>query len=237
MDPGTIYSKEEIKEAFKIIGSDIGSENKYSREDAKRASEILGNIHAFEHTPREKTCRVCGETKSRYKFWRSKVHLDQRDSVCAECRIKIRKEKKMAKQAISKEKKVMTKVCSCCGRELPLSEFYAREASKDGYNGQCRDCMREKSRKYSAKLRKKKLEVKKIKESMAKKTKPVKPHIIIDKTGMQNTGVPSIAGVSVLPVDWSKIDDTMIFNELGKRGYYGQLKMKRVETFNIGQSV
>lgn len=39
----------------------------------------------------------------------------------------------------------MTKVCSKCGRELPIDEFYIRKASKDGRDYKCKDC----ARKYS----------------------------------------------------------------------------------------
>ena len=36
-----------------------------------------------------------------------------------------------------------TKVCSKCGRELPLSEFYKHKAYKDGLNCWCKSCYRE----------------------------------------------------------------------------------------------
>ena len=39
----------------------------------------------------------------------------------------------------------MTKVCSKCGRELPIDEFYIRKASNDGRDYKCKDC----ARKYS----------------------------------------------------------------------------------------
>lgn len=32
------------------------------------------------------------------------------------------------------------KTCSKCGAEKPLSEFYKRKDSKDGYRGDCRQC-------------------------------------------------------------------------------------------------
>lgn len=40
------------------------------------------------------------------------------------------------------EKEMATKVCSHCGRELPVSEFNKRSASSDGLQNWCRDCMR-----------------------------------------------------------------------------------------------
>lgn len=39
-----------------------------------------------------------------------------------------------------------TKVCKCCGRELPLNSFAANIKSKDGRQNVCRECMSEKQR-------------------------------------------------------------------------------------------
>ena len=36
----------------------------------------------------------------------------------------------------------MIKKCSCCGKELPISEFYRNSASKDGYRSKCKSCDR-----------------------------------------------------------------------------------------------
>lgn len=32
------------------------------------------------------------------------------------------------------------KKCSKCGRELPVSEFYANKTNKDGYQSYCKEC-------------------------------------------------------------------------------------------------
>lgn len=40
-----------------------------------------------------------------------------------------------------------TKVCSICGKELPLSEFYSHKNSKDGYNSMCKTCHKERAHK------------------------------------------------------------------------------------------
>lgn len=34
-----------------------------------------------------------------------------------------------------------TKVCSKCGRELPITEFALNKRAKDGHIGQCKDCI------------------------------------------------------------------------------------------------
>ena len=38
------------------------------------------------------------------------------------------------------EKHVSTKVCACCGNELPITAFNKHGRSKDGYSCVCRAC-------------------------------------------------------------------------------------------------
>lgn len=38
------------------------------------------------------------------------------------------------------ETQAATKVCSRCGRELPISEFYKNPQCTDGHIGQCKRC-------------------------------------------------------------------------------------------------
>lgn len=38
------------------------------------------------------------------------------------------------------EKHISTKVCSCCGNELPITAFNKHGRSKDGYGSVCRAC-------------------------------------------------------------------------------------------------
>ena len=38
------------------------------------------------------------------------------------------------------EKHVSTKVCACCGNELPITAFNRHGRSKDGYSSVCRAC-------------------------------------------------------------------------------------------------
>lgn len=41
---------------------------------------------------------------------------------------------------------VTTKVCSKCGRELPITEFYKNADCADGHIGQCKQCKYEKAK-------------------------------------------------------------------------------------------
>lgn len=42
----------------------------------------------------------------------------------------------------------MNKICTCCGEEKPLSEFYPNYNYRSGYQTQCKDCMRKKAREW-----------------------------------------------------------------------------------------
>jgi predicted GIY-YIG superfamily endonuclease len=42
----------------------------------------------------------------------------------------------------------MSKVCSCCGLTLELTEFYKQVAGKDGYNSQCKSCIKKSVKRY-----------------------------------------------------------------------------------------
>lgn len=43
-----------------------------------------------------------------------------------------------------------TKVCSKCGRELPITEFATNKTCKDGHIGQCKDCSNQYYRQWYA---------------------------------------------------------------------------------------
>ena len=48
-----------------------------------------------------------------------------------------------------------TKVCKCCGRELPINSFAANIKSNDGRQGVCRECMGKKQKASHSNNRKK----------------------------------------------------------------------------------
>ena len=41
---------------------------------------------------------------------------------------------------------IITKVCNCCGRELPITMFYKNSFTNDGLQYMCKDCAKEHSR-------------------------------------------------------------------------------------------
>ena len=53
-------------------------------------------------------------------------------------------------------KEIKTKVCSKCGREWSLSEFYKKSTSKDGLQSYCKECSKKLAIEYAQKSREKK---------------------------------------------------------------------------------
>lgn len=41
-----------------------------------------------------------------------------------------------------------TKKCTICGKTLPLSAFYLKSGSKDGYQHCCKECHKQQNKKY-----------------------------------------------------------------------------------------
>ena len=54
------------------------------------------------------------------------------------------------------EKTELTKKCSKCGKELPVSEFYSHPSTKDGLMNSCKSCHYINTRKNLEKRRAKK---------------------------------------------------------------------------------
>lgn len=55
-----------------------------------------------------------------------------------------------------------TKICSKCGRELPISEFHNDKTHKDGHRSECRECTKQRNKKYQTEHKNDVLEQKKL---------------------------------------------------------------------------
>jgi hypothetical protein len=83
-----------------------------------------------------KTCSRCKEEKSIDSFWKRAASVDGLNASCQDCqRIAkgINKRKVLAPDAISKE-------CTKCKKESPLSNFKKDKRAKSGLRSNCRDC-------------------------------------------------------------------------------------------------
>ena len=113
-----------------------------------------------------KMCKHCGRTLPLTAFGDSKTSKDKHRGVCKKCTSEINRsyylKRKEQKAKTDTEVKAdveihnetdtdnKTKVCTCCGRRLPLDQFYKYKKSPDGHETQCREC-REKKRKMAVK--------------------------------------------------------------------------------------
>lgn len=50
---------------------------------------------------------------------------------------------------------IRTKVCKCCGEELPVTSFYEKKTSADGYQTYCKSCQSKKMVEYARNRREK----------------------------------------------------------------------------------
>lgn len=46
-----------------------------------------------------------------------------------------------------------TKICKKCGRELPVTEFFAHKSTKDGLQPVCKECQKEQVRQSRARIK------------------------------------------------------------------------------------
>lgn len=112
---------------------------------------------------------------------------------------------------------IQKKVCSKCGRELTLDNFYVK-VTPDGIKvprNQCKDCYREDMRKYNAR-RKEKREA----EKLAKTTKEL---------------LPTTMSEEVLLKFLANVQPRILLKSLYERGYRGnlQFEVREIKTISL----
>ena len=104
------------------------------------------------------------------------------------------------------EENVLTKKCSKCGRELPISEFYKNNRTKDGYCYYCKSCHDESVKKSKC-----------LKKDVAHKTMNEQPKQVHLNKVYSN---PELA----------KFQPRELIAELRARGYSGELSVRQFIT-------
>ena len=123
-----------------------GNQNTTSNEwlmfEAMKRHRVIDGVN-------QKKCKRCQQWLPLSQFYRDSKSIDGLFSYCKVCSKENQKdyrekvEKRRAKVATG------TKVCSKCGRVLPISEFSRHRSTKDGYQPHCKACHRQ----ISAQLR------------------------------------------------------------------------------------
>ena len=98
---------------------------------------------------------------------------------------------------------IKTKVCKCCGKELPITEYSKDRQTKDGYSNKCKVC---KSAQY-----------KKWYDKHHPKPKTASPSIFADPQPPQYVSLQNMT-------------DSELFAEIRRRGYTGELRYNTVIT-------
>lgn len=111
---------------------------------------------------------------------------------------------------------IKTKVCTKCGKELPLSAFSPKKGTPDGRAYQCQECVRKYGREYARRKRE---------ERLAAKEKARMSEIIPEST----------ASEEVLMNFLLKIQPRYLIKALYKRGYDGDLTYTEKHIINIGK--
>lgn len=105
----------------------------------KSDSECLTSNHSGMATEEKtKVCKCCGKELPLSEFYIAHTNKDGHKSACRKCESQRQREKyaRLRDRFISKSvTKEETKVCACCEKELPLSEFYTQSGNKDGHTG------------------------------------------------------------------------------------------------------
>lgn len=102
---------------------------------------------------------------------------------------------------------IRTKVCKCCGEELPVTSFYEKKTAADGYQTYCKKCQNKKMVEY-ARNKKEKEKARKIEEERVEFEKKYK--IYTNR-------------------ELAKFTPRELMLELKARGYEGELLFREVK--------
>jgi hypothetical protein len=144
-------------------------------------------------------CHGCGRTLPIKMFTRTKERKKGYRYYCKECS---REKEKQIFQRWEQERKkaqfefsldtLTEKACKLCGRVLPLSEFWAREASKDGYAHYCKECDNKKKKKWKKRTRERGFPEDRIPaEKQCGQCKRILPQIMFYRDATTSTGLDS----------------------------------------------
>lgn len=105
-----------------------------------------------------KVCSICGQELPVDQFYVNKKKKDGYSPACKACfsyRDKEERQKQRRKEkALLAEVGEGFKMCSCCKKILPISQFCKCRNNKDGLEGYCKDCRHEKNKASKAKKEK-----------------------------------------------------------------------------------
>jgi hypothetical protein len=144
-------------------------------------------------------CQGCGRILPIEMFTRMRERKKGYRYYCKDCSRE--KEKKIFRRWELERKKAQfefsldtstEKACKLCRRVLPLSEFWAREASKDGYSHYCKVCENKKKKEWKKQARKRGFPEDLIPaEKQCGRCKRILPRIMFYRDATTSTGLDS----------------------------------------------
>jgi hypothetical protein len=141
------YCKECEKEKREQNKNKVSEQRKNRREKWKE--------NPVEYT--EKTCKVCGVSKSLEKYSDNKIRKDGKESSCKECMMKKNgrnSSKVVEQQNFGNIPQVVQgqKICSTCGVSKSLGEYYTiKRRNKDCKKINCKDCIKKNQEQHRVK--------------------------------------------------------------------------------------
>lgn len=163
--------------------------------EKRRSKEYIRQWEKEETIPNEKQCHICKQILPADHFVRNKRKKDGLNYTCKKCSKQIQEKYNLrwSKERKSKTKDEFTlfptfeKTCIVCHEAKPLSMFYTRKNSKDGYNSSCKGCSLKKMKKYQIRIKKQHKKVPK--EKRCNKCKQLLPSSEFQKSSFRNDGL------------------------------------------------